>query len=252
MLTKHLKLLLCIVFLLVPAAGCAAEEAKTEAKTGEATLESAKERISYTIGLNIGRDFANQDMDIDPDLVMIGIQDALAGKEPRLSEEEMMAEIQAFQQEMQAKAQAKFAQMAEENRAEGEAFLAANAEQEGVIVTDSGLQYKVIEEGEGESPAQSDTVTVHYTGTLIDGTKFDSSVDRGEPATFPVGGVIPGWTEALQLMKPGAKYQLFIPAELAYGERGAGQDIGPNETLVFDVELISVKPAEGKSEAGGN
>lgn len=252
MLTKRIKLLLCMIFLLIPAAGCAAEDAKTEAKTGEVTLESAKDRISYTIGLNIGRDFANQDMDIDPDLVMLGIQDALAGKEPRLSEEEMMAEIQAFQQEMQAKAQAKFAQMAEENRAEGEAFLAANAEQEGVIVTDSGLQYKVIEEGEGESPDKSDTVTVHYTGTLIDGTKFDSSVDRGQPATFPVGGVIPGWTEALQLMKPGAKYQLFIPAELAYGERGAGQDIGPNETLIFDVELISVKPAEGQPETGGN
>ena len=130
---------------------------------------------------------------------------------------------------------------AAKNQADGEAFLAENAKQEGVKVTESGLQYKVLEPGEGDSPGASDVATVHYRGTLIDGTQFDSSYDRGQPATFPVGGVIAGWTEALQLMKPGAKWQLTIPAGLAYGERGAGQDIGPNATLLFDVELISVE-----------
>jgi len=133
-------------------------------------------------------------------------------------------------------------QKASENKALGEAFLAENAKQEGVVVTESGLQYKVIEPGQGDSPGPADVATVHYRGTLIDGTQFDSSYDRGQPATFPVGGVIAGWSEALQMMKPGAKWQLFIPAELAYGERGAGQVIGPNSTLIFDVELISVEP----------
>ncbi len=134
--------------------------------------------------------------------------------------------------------------MAAKNQTEGEAFLTENAKKEGVVVTASGLQYKVLEAGEGDSPMPSDVVTVHYRGTLVDGTQFDSSYDRGQPATFPVGGVIAGWTEALQLMKPGAKWQLVIPADLAYGERGAGQVIGPNSTLLFDVELISVEKGE--------
>jgi len=136
--------------------------------------------------------------------------------------------------------------LAAKNKAAGEAFLAENAKKEGVKVTKSGLQYKIIEEGEGPSPGPSDMATVNYRGTLIDGTQFDSSYDRGQPATFPVGGVIAGWTEALQLMKPGAKWQLFIPSDLAYGERGAGKDIGPNSTLVFDVELLSVEKGEKK------
>jgi FKBP-type peptidyl-prolyl cis-trans isomerase FklB len=142
---------------------------------------------------------------------------------------------------MQAKMVAEMEAMQAKNQAAGAAFLAENAKKEGVIVTASGLQYKVLEPGDGPSPGVEDVATVHYRGTLIDGTQFDSSYDRGQPATFPVGGVIAGWTEALQLMKPGAKWQLFIPAELAYGERGAGQDIGPNSTLLFDVELISVE-----------
>jgi len=156
----------------------------------------------------------------------------------------MATEIQAFQKEMQAKMVAEMQALAAKNKAAGEAFLAENAKKEGVVVTDSGLQYKIIEEGEGPSPGPSDMATVNYRGTLIDGTQFDSSYDRGQPATFPVGGVIAGWTEALQLMKPGAKWQLFIPADLAYGERGAGKDIGPNSTLVFDVELLSVEKGE--------
>jgi len=191
--------------------------------------------------VNIGQDFKSQNMDVDPDLLLMGLKDTLSGKELQLTEEEMVQEIQNFQQEMQAKMAAEMEVKAAENKASGEAFLAENAKQEGVVVTESGLQYKIIEPGQGDSPGPADVATVHYRGTLIDGTQFDSSYDRGQPASFPVGGVIPGWTEALQLMKPGAKWQLVIPAELAYGERGAGQDIGPNSTLLFDVELISVE-----------
>jgi FKBP-type peptidyl-prolyl cis-trans isomerase FklB len=226
------------MFLVMFVAGCATEEAKV---TQELKLDTPKSRISYTIGVNIGQDFKTQKMDVDTDVLLMGLKDSLTGKELRLTEEEMVAEIQTFQQEMQTKMAAEMEKAVAKNQAEGEAFLVENAKQEGVVVTESGLQYKVIEIGEGDSPGAADVATVHYRGTLIDGTQFDSSYDRGQPATFPVGGVIAGWTEALQMMKPGAKWQLVIPAVLAYGERGAGQDIGPNATLIFDVELISVE-----------
>jgi FKBP-type peptidyl-prolyl cis-trans isomerase FklB len=226
------------MFLLMFVVGCAAEEAKI---VPELTLDTPKSRISYTIGVNIGQDFKTQKMDIDADALVMGLKDSMTGKELRLTDEDMASEIQAFQQEMQTKMAAEMEAMVTKNKAEGEAFLAENAKKEGVVVTESGLQYKILEPGEGDSPQATDIVTVHYRGTLIDGTQFDSSYDRGEPATFPVGGVIPGWTEALQLMKPGAKWQLVIPPELAYGERGAGQEIGPNSTLLFDVELVSVE-----------
>jgi FKBP-type peptidyl-prolyl cis-trans isomerase FklB len=229
------------MFLLAFVVGCTPEEPKA---TPEPALDSSKNRISYTIGVNIGQDFKTQKMDIEADVLLMGLKDSLAGKELRLSEEEMVKEIQAFQQEMQAKIAAEMEAMVAKNQAEGKAFLEENAKKEGVVVTESGLQYKIIEPGAGASPGTSDVATVHYRGTLIDGTQFDSSYDRGQPATFPVGGVIAGWTEALQLMKPGAKWQLVIPSELAYGERGAGQDIGPNATLLFDVELISVEKGE--------
>ena len=230
--------LISVMFLLTFVAGCAAEEPKA---VPELTLDTPKNRISYTIGVNIGQDFKTQKMDVDADILVMGLKDSIAGKELRLTDEEMASEIQTFQQEMQAKMAAEMEAMVAKNEAEGVAFLAENAKKEGVVVTESGLQYKVLEPGEGDSPQATDVATVHYRGTLVDGTQFDSSYDRGQPATFPVGGVIAGWTEALQLMKPGAKWQLVIPAELAYGERGAGQDIGPNATLLFDVELISVE-----------
>ena len=230
--------LFAVMIMLTSLAGCTPEEASS---ASELKLDTPKNRISYTIGVNIGQDFKSQNMDVDPDLLLMGLKDTLSGKELQLTEEEMVQEIQNFQQEMQAKMAAEMEVKAAENKAAGEAFLAENAKQEGVVVTESGLQYKIIEPGQGDSPGPADVATVHYRGTLIDGTQFDSSYDRGQPASFPVGGVIPGWSEALQLMKPGAKWQLSIPAELAYGERGAGQDIGPNSTLLFDVELISVE-----------
>jgi FKBP-type peptidyl-prolyl cis-trans isomerase FklB len=230
--------LISVMFVLLLLIGCAAEEAKI---APELKLDTPKSRISYTIGVNIGKDFQTQKMDIDADVLLLGLKDSMAGTELRLTDEEMASEIESFQQEMQAKITAEMEAMVVKNKAEGEAFLAENATKEGVVVTESGLQYKILEPGEGDAPEATDVVTVHYRGTLIDGTQFDSSYDRGQPATFPVGGVIAGWTEALQLMKPGAKWQLVIPAELAYGERGAGQVIGPNATLLFDVELISVE-----------
>lgn len=230
--------LFAVMIMLTYLAGCAPEKASS---ASELKLDTPKNRISYTIGVNIGQDFKSQNMDVDPDLLLMGLKDTLAGKEPQLTEEEMVQEIQNFQQEMQVKMAAEMEEKAAENKASGEAFLAENAKQEGVVVTESGLQYKIIEPGQGDTPGPADVATVHYRGTLIDGTQFDSSYDRGQPASFPVGGVIPGWSEALQLMKPGAKWQLYIPAELAYGERGAGQDIGPNSTLLFEVELISVE-----------
>lgn len=230
--------LFTVMIMLTSLAGCAPEEASSAA---ELKLDTPKNRISYTIGVNIGQDFKSQNMDVDPDLLLMGLKDTLSGKELQLTEEEMVQEIQNFQQEMQAKMAAEMEAMVTKNKAEGDTFLAENATKEGVVVTATGLQYKVLEPGTGDSPGATDMATVHYRGTLIDGTQFDSSYDRGQPATFPVGGVIAGWTEALQLMKPGAKWQLVIPAALAYGERGAGQDIGPNATLLFDVELISVE-----------
>ncbi len=230
--------LFVLMFVLLFAVGCSAEEAKV---APELKLETPKDRISYTIGVNIGQDFKGQEIDVDTDILLMGLKESLEGKELKLTDEEMVAEIQAFQQKMQAKMAAEMEASAGENQAAGEAFLAENANKEGVVVTESGLQYKVLEAGEGDSPGVADVATVHYKGTLIDGTQFDSSYDRGQPATFPVGGVIAGWTEALQLMQPGAKWQLFIPSALAYGERGAGQDIGPNAALLFEVELISVE-----------
>ena len=204
-------------------------------------LKDTKDKVSYSFGLNIGFNFRKQNVELNPDAFMAGLRDALAGRNPALTEEQVREAMAAFEKDMQSKQQ----QAAEKNGAASEKFLADNKNKPGVKTTASGLQYKVVKEGSGESPKATDTVTVNYRGTLIDGTEFDSSYKRGQPATFPVSGVIKGWTEALQLMKPGAKYQLFIPANLAYGERGAGGDIGPNSALIFEVELLKVTPSSG-------
>jgi FKBP-type peptidyl-prolyl cis-trans isomerase FklB len=202
-------------------------------------LKNQKEKVSYSIGLNIGRNLGNdlkrQSIDIDPNILAKGIQDALSGANPLLSNEEIQETMVAFQKEM-----------TEKQKQRGEAFLSENKKKEGVKTLASGLQYMVIKAGTGKKPRLNDTVTVQYRGTLVDGTEFDSSYRRGQPATFPVSGVIPGWTEALPLMQEGAKWQLFIPPNLAYGERGAGGLIGPNATLIFEIELISVQ--ENKQE----
>ncbi len=207
----------------------------------QTSLNSKKDKVSYTIGVDIGKNLKKQSIDIDPDILLRGLKDSLSGAKTIMSEQEMQETSTALRQEIMAKQAEEVKKIGEKNKKEGEAFLEENKKKEGVKTLPSGLQYKVIAEGKGKTPTATDTVTVNYRGTLIDGTEFDSSYKRGQPATFPVNGVIAGWTEALQLMKEGAKWQLFIPSALAYGERGAGGVIGPNATLIFDVELISVK-----------
>jgi FKBP-type peptidyl-prolyl cis-trans isomerase FklB len=200
-------------------------------------LKSQKEKVSYIIGMEIGSNLKKQLADVDSTILAKGIQDALTDRKPLLTEKEIQETMAAFQKEMMVKQ----TEVAKKNKAEGEAFLSENKKKEGVKALPSGLQYKVIKAGTGKKPKSNDTVTVHYRGTLINGAEFDSSYKRGQPVSFQVSGVIPGWTEALQLMEVGAKWQLFIPSNLAYGEQGAGRDIGPNATLIFEVELVSIQ-----------
>jgi len=214
-------------------------------------LKNQKDKVSYAIGLNIGRNLANdlkkQLIDIDSNLLTRGIQDALAGAKPLLTDQEIQETMVAFQKEMMAK----WEEVGKKNKVDGEAFLAENKKKEGVKTSPSGLQYKVIKAGTGKKPKADDTVTVNYRGTLINGTEFDSSYKRGQPATFPVsGGIITGWTEALQLMGEGAKWELFIPSNLAYGERGTSGIIGPNTTLIFEIELVSIKQKTEENKPG--
>jgi len=203
-------------------------------------IKDEKGKINYSIGYQIGGDFKRQGIDLDPDLIVKGIQDALSESKPLMTPQEMRKTLVDLKKKIVADQRKQQKEQAQKNLAEGKAFLAKNTKKKGVKTLPSGLQYKVIEKGNGTSPKKTDSVTVNYRGTLIDGTEFDSSYKRGKPATFRVDGVIAGWTEALQLMKPGAKWQLFIPANLAYGERGAGPRIGPNSALIFEVELTKV------------
>jgi len=210
---------------------------KTEKKSTVPGLTTVQERVSYGIGLNIGRQFKRQNLDIDPSVLVQGIVDVLNDREPKLTPEELEEAFAALNELMEKKEAA----AKTENLKNGQEFLAENAKKKDVITTKSGLQYQIIKPGTGETPKATDTVVTHYKGTLLNGTEFDSSYQRNEPAEFPVGGVIKGWTEALQLMKVGAKWKLFIPSELAYGERGSGGSIPANSTLVFEIELLEVK-----------
>ncbi|REJ84755.1 MAG: FKBP-type peptidyl-prolyl cis-trans isomerase [Acidobacteria bacterium] len=208
----------------------------------EGSLETFEQKAAYAIGVNFGQQLAQDASDIDVDMLVRGLREAIAGEDLQLTDQEIGQTLQQFQQQLMQQRQARMQAEGQENLAAGEAFLAENAQREGVVTTDSGLQYEVIESGEGAKPAATDRVTVHYHGTTIDGEVFDSSVQRGEPVTFGLGQVIPGWTEGLQLMSPGAKYKLFIPAGLAYGQQSPpGAKFGPNEALIFEVELISVE-----------
>jgi FKBP-type peptidyl-prolyl cis-trans isomerase FklB len=228
-------------FMICLGALCTASLALAEDKP---QLKDQKDKASYSIGYDIGTTFKKQNIELNTDALVAGMKEALSGKEASMSKEEREKTLETFQKEMMEKQVAASKEAATKNLAEGEKFLAENKKKDGVKTTTSGLQYKVIKEGTGPTPKETDTVVTNYRGTTIDGTEFDSSYKRNEPATFPVNRVIKGWTEALQLMKVGSKYQLFIPASLAYGERGAGRDIGPNSTLIFDVELLSIKPPE--------
>src|SRR5436190_3938941 len=207
-------------------------------------LKDQKDKASYSIGYDIGETFKKQKIELNVDALVAGLKEAVAGKEAAMTKEEREKTLQAFQKEMMEKQMTASKEAGTKNQAEGEKFLADNKKKEGVKTTASGLQYKVLKEGSGESPKETDMVITNYKGTTLDGTEFDSSYKRNEPATFPVNRVIKGWTEALLMMKPGSKYQLFIPANLAYGERAVGKDIGPNSTLLFEVELIGIKPPD--------
>lgn len=211
-------------------------------------LDTPAKRLSYGVALGLGRNMKNDGMEMDIDAFALGLRDAFSDAEPRLSQEEIQAEMVAFQEKIQVERQANQEALAAANAEAAEAFLAENAEREGVTTTDSGLQYEVLESGEGPVPGPEDDVEVHYSGTLLDGTVFDSSYERGEPVTFGVDQVIAGWTEALQRMPVGSKWKLFIPPALAYGSGGAGQVIGPNAALIFEVELLSIPDGEASAE----
>lgn len=202
-------------------------------------LKDKQDQVSYSVGYQVGGDLKNQGIDFDPEVLIKGIKDALLGAAPVMTPDAMHSTLVTLKQELVAKQEAEEKQTAEENAREGEAFLADNAKRDGVIVLPSGLQYQVLVKGSGPKPKATDTVTVHYRGTLIDGTEFDSSFKRNEPAKLQLDRVIAGWSEALQHMSEGAKWKLFVPAQLAYGARGVGP-IPANSTLIFDVELIAV------------
>ena len=214
----------------------------------EVTLESTDARLSYGVGLRMGQRMAADGMTVDVAAYAAGLEDAMNGAEAKLTDEEINTEMSAFQERRQAEAEAERLAQAQTNLEEGKAYMAEMSTGEGVQTTDSGLQYIVMEPGEGDNPVAADSVEVHYEGRLVDGTVFDSSFERGQTVTFGLTQVIPGWTEGLQLMKPGAKYKFIIPPELGYGEGGAGQMIGPNATLLFDVELIAVVRADADTE----
>jgi FKBP-type peptidyl-prolyl cis-trans isomerase FklB len=206
------------------------------------TLKTQKDKFSYAVGMKMGENLHKQSVPIDPAILSRGLKDALAGSKPLLTDEEAQAALKGVQDDLRAKQQAKMQEAAEANKKEGETFLAANKAKEGVVTLPSGLQYKILKDGTGPKPTASDSVVCNYQGTLISGKEFDSSYKRGQPATFPVSGVIKGWTEALQLMPVGSKWQLVIPSDLAYGDRGeARADIGPGNTLIFEVELLSIE-----------
>jgi FKBP-type peptidyl-prolyl cis-trans isomerase FklB len=229
-----------------PAAKTGAATAKTQTPL---TLKTQKEKASYAIGMNIGKNLKRDSVEIDPAVLSRALRDVLAGNKLLLTDEEAKAALTALQTEVRAKEEAKIKAAAVENKKIGEAFLAANKTKEGIVTLPSGLQYKIIKEGTGPKPTAEDTVLCHYRGALVDNTEFDSSYKRGEPLKIPVGGVIKGWTEAIQLMPVGSKWQLYIPSDLAYGERGApGSPIGPNSTLVFDVELMGIEPKTAPKE----
>lgn len=200
-------------------------------------ITSSKQKFSYAIGFQIGQSLKRDGLDVDVNAMSQAIEDVLSGSKLKLSTEDMQAAIEEFQKKQMKEMNAQ----AEKNKKAGEEFLAANKKKEGIHVTESGLQYKIIKKGSGKKPKATDTVEVHYKGTLINGEVFDSSYGRGEPTTFPVNRVIKGWQEALTLMSEGSKWEIYVPSDLAYGEKGAGGKIGPNETLIFEVELLKVK-----------
>jgi FKBP-type peptidyl-prolyl cis-trans isomerase len=211
-------------------------------------LKTDKDKVSYALGMNLGANLKRDSVDIDTAIFVRALKDTVAGGRTLLTDSEARAALTQLQTAVRGKQMEKMKLAGEANKKEGDAFLAANKSQEGIVTLPSGLEYKILTQGTGPKPTAADTVVCNYRGTLVNGTEFDSSYKRGQPATFPVTGVIKGWTEALQLMPVGSKWQLFLPAELAYGERGPSPEIGPNSTLVFEVELLSIQAKDKEKE----
>lgn len=237
--TFSVFLVLLLVTLLVTSAGCSKGEDSASKK--KLALETLKQKTSYAVGYNMGKTLRDISARVEIEPLLQGIRDAQKDGENLLPGEEIENLYRDFMQETQRNLNEVIKEVAEKNKAEGERFLAANKNKEGVITTESGLQYIILKEGQGKTPTMADNVVVHYHGTLINGTVFDSSVDRKQPARFSLNGVIKGFSEALMLMKEGAKFRIFLPSELAYGNRGVGEVIGPNTVLIFELELIKIE-----------
>lgn len=239
---SHSKWMLVTVMALLTTTAALAQDAAPELKTD-------KDKFSYALGMNFGENFRKQGLELDPAVFTKAFAEAFNTGKTAMSEEDMKTVLTAAAQEIRKKQAAVQAEKADQAQKEGEKFLAENKTKEGVVALPSGLQYKILKQGTGDKPTQEDTVVCNYKGTLINGTEFDASEKHGGPATFPVKGVIAGWTEALQLMTVGSKWQLFVPSNLAYGAQGP-QDIGPNATLIFEVELVSIQKAAAPAAAG--
>jgi FKBP-type peptidyl-prolyl cis-trans isomerase len=230
-------------------AGTAKTTGAKPAAAAPLSLNTKKEKVSYAIGADLGGKLKTSSIEVDPNILTRALKDSLTGAKSAMTEDEVRATLSDLTKDLQQKQAALNKEKADKNKKDGDAFLAANKTKEGVVALPSGLQYKILKAGTGPKPTAADTVVCNYKGTLIDGKEFDSSYKRGQPATFPVGGVIKGWTEALQLMPVGSTWQLFIPADLAYGDRQAGPDITPGSTLVFEVELMSIQAKDTKTDA---
>src|SRR4029077_12041774 len=215
--------------------------APTQTPAPAPTFKTQKEKVSYAIGMEMGKGVKSQGIDVDPGILAQGLRDAVSGAKPQMSEEELKQVITGLQQEMRQKQMQMQEAAAAENKTKGDTFMAENSKKDGVVALPDGLQYKVLSPGTGKKPAETDTVLCNYKGTFLDGTEFDSSAQAGKPVPFEVKGIIPGFKEALLLMPVGSKWQIFVPSNLAYGERGAGNVIGPNSTLIFEIELVSIQ-----------
>lgn len=243
---KKITIIVCMALLIAVNVGCAKSESGSVDTGKDVPLETMRQKASYSMGYNMGITLKMRGLveEMDFDILLKGFKDAALKEKGQISEQEMQQILQAFSGEFRTRQDEKRKVQGEKNKVEGEKFLAENAKKPGVMVTASGLQYMVLKEGTGASPAAVDIVEVHYVGTLLDGTEFDSSIKRGQPAKFPLNRVIPAWTEGLQLMKVGSKYRLFAPPALAYKENGQGPVIGPNAVLIFDVELLGFQPSQ--------
>lgn len=246
-ITRKKSLLALTVAAVIATSGCNQDAETGGTPTGEVELDTLEKQVTYVVGYNMASQAKANGLSFEQDVMVQALSDVSADREPRIPEAEQQQIMMSFQEQQQSEREARLQEEGAANLAKSEEFLAETAQRDGVQVTESGLQYEIVEEGEegAPSPTAEDVVRVHYHGTLIDGTVFDSSVDRGEPVSFPVGGVIDGWVEALQLMSVGDKYILYIPPALAYGEGGTAGAIGPNEALIFEVELLEINPEMG-------